>query len=153
MRLQGGEAPSDARIHNIDAVFQILPEPLDGVQLRAGRGPPHEDNVVGDRHALGHVCRGLVQQDTIQTLRLGLTKLVKQNTEALGIEAWELPPERLPSGGFDRRIEPGGLIQRLDDLDRLHAVAGEPPVEGPVQAQARFILAEDAHRWGGRGPP
>ena len=35
MRLQGGEAPSDACSHTIHAAFEILPEPFDGVQLRA----------------------------------------------------------------------------------------------------------------------
>ena len=40
-----------------------------------------------------------------------------------------------------------------DDLERLHAVACEPPVEGQVQAQATFILAEDPPGLVGRLPP
>ena len=145
MRLQGGEAPSDACLHNLKAAFAILPEPLDRVQLRAVRGQPHEDDVVGDRHALGHVRRGLVQPDDVETLRIGLTNLVKQDSEARGVQAGPLPPERLPGRGCDRRLEPVRFLQRLDALERLHAVACEPPVERPVQAQTTFILAEDSH--------
>ena len=153
MRLQGGEAPSDPRLHDSNAVFQVLPEPLDGVQLRAIRGQPHEDDVLRYRHALGHVCRGLVQQDAVETLRIALAKLVKKDAAALGVQAWQLPPERLPGGGFDRRIEPVRLLQRRNNLARLHAVACQPTVEGPVQAQTRFILAEDPHGLVGRLPP
>jgi hypothetical protein len=49
---------------------------------------------------------GLVQQDNVETLPIGLTKLVEKDVEALGVQARQLPPEGLPGGGFDRRIEP-----------------------------------------------
>jgi hypothetical protein len=37
-------------------------------------------------------------------------------------------------------------------LDRRHAIACEAPVEGQVQPQARFILAEDPHELVGPVP-
>ena len=79
-------------------------------------------------------------------------KLVKKDIEAIGVQAGQLPPERLPGSGFDRRLEPVRFLQRLDDLERLHAVACEPPVERQVQAQTTCILAEDSHGLGGRRP-
>ena len=152
MLLQGGEVPSDPRIYDINTAFQLLPEPFDRVQLRAVRGQPHEDDVVWYRHALGHVRRGLGQQDDVATLRIALAKLVQKDAEALGVQVRQLPPEGLPSGGFDRRIQPVRLLERLDNLDRLHAIAREPTVEGQAQAEATFILAEDPHGLVGRVP-
>ena len=89
----------------------------------------------------------------METLRLGLPTLVEQDIAALGVQAGQLPPACLPGGGLDRRTEPVRLLPRLDDLERLDAVAGEPPVQGHVQAQTTFILAEDSHGLGGRLPP
>ena len=103
MLLQGGDAPSAPRIRDINAAFQVLPQPLDRVQLRAVRGQPPEDDVLWDRHTLGHVRRGLVQQNDVQTLCIGLTKLAKKDAEARGIQVRQLPSEGLSSGGFDRR--------------------------------------------------
>jgi len=106
MRLQGGAAPSDPRLHDIHAVVQVLTEPLDGVQCRAIRGQPPQDDVLRYRHALGHVRWGLGQQDEVEALRIVLAKLVKKDAEALGVQAWQRPPESLPGGEFDRCIEP-----------------------------------------------
>jgi hypothetical protein len=99
------------------------------------------------------VRRGLVQQDDGETLRLALATLVKKDAAARGVQAGQLLPASLPGGGFDRRREPVRLLQGLDNLDRLHAVAGEPTVEGHVQAQTTCILAEDPHGLVGRVPP
>jgi len=97
--------------------------------------------------------RGLVQQDNVETLPLGLAKLVQKEAKALGVQVRHLPPEGFPGGGFDRRIEPVRLIERLDDLDRLHTVAGEATVQGQVQASTTFILTEHPHGLVGRLSP
>ena len=151
--LPGGEAPSDARIPNIDAGFQVLPKPLDRGQRRAGRGQPHEDDVVWYGHALGHVRRGVVQQADVQPLCLGLATRGQQETQARGVQAGPCPPEGFACGGLPSGREPGRLLARLADLDRLHAVAGEATGQGPVPASTTVLLTAPPHGVGGRLSP
>ena len=89
--------------------------------------------------------RRLVQENNIETLSIVLAELLQKDAEAVRIEARQLPPEGVPRRGLHGGIEPIRLIQGLDDLERLHAVARQPPVQGQVQAQARFILTEDPY--------
>jgi hypothetical protein len=53
--------------------------PLQDAQLFIGFG-------IRYRHALGHVCRGLVQQDDVETLRIGLANLGQKEAEAIGVQ-------------------------------------------------------------------
>jgi len=152
MWLEPSKARPNLRIHDIDAAFEILPEPLDGVQLRAVREQPRKDDVLRPWDASGHVCWSLVEEDDVETLGIVLPKLLEQATEAVGIQARQLPPEGLARRGFNRRIEPVRGIERLDDLEGLHAIPCEPTVEGQVQAQARFILAKEPYSLVGRLP-
>ena len=71
MLLQGSEVPLDLRIHDINTAFKVLSEPLDGIQLWAVHGQPHEDDVLWYRH----VRWGLVQQDWLNLSR----QLLKQS--------------------------------------------------------------------------
>jgi hypothetical protein len=117
MLLQGTQARPHSGIHNINARFEVLPQPLDGVQLGAVGGSPDEDDVRGQLHTLSDMGWGLVQQDNVQTLRLVLAKLLQKEVEAVGIEAGPLPPEGVASGGVDRRRPPVRRVQRFDDLE------------------------------------
>jgi hypothetical protein len=74
------------------------------------------------------------------------TKLAEKDGEAGGIQAGQLPPEGLARGRFHRGVQPGILVQGRDDLDRLHAIACAPPLEGQRQAEPTCILAEDPDR-------
>jgi hypothetical protein len=92
----------------------------------------------------------LSQEYYIQTLSVVLPQLVKKDGEAVGIEARELPPAGLARGGLDRGLEPVILIERLNDLDRLHPSARETAADRQLQAEPAFVLAEDPHRLRGR---
>ena len=96
---------------------------------------------------MGDMRWGLVQQNNVQTLGIVLAKLVQQETEARGITLGQLPPEGVARGGFDCRRQPGGLVQRLDDLEGLHARARDAATAWEVEAAPAFVLAEDPHRW------
>jgi hypothetical protein len=139
-------------IEDIDPMLQVLPEALDRVQLGTVRGQPSQDDVFRDRDAPRHLGRSLIQEDNVQPLGIVLTKFVQQEIETVGIEAGPLPPEGVAGGGLDRRRQPIRLVQGLDHLYRLHAVACEPPMDRQVQTEACFILAEDPYRLVGRLP-
>jgi hypothetical protein len=141
--LEGGETRSDAGIQDVKAAFEVLPQAFDRMQRGAGGGPPHEDDVLRHLDALGHMRWRLIQQDDGETLRIGLAKLVETETEALGIQGRQLPPEGLARGGLDRGLEPVRLVEGRDNLDGLHAITRQPTLEGQGQAQPRFILAAD----------
>ena len=132
MRLQGRAGPSKPRLHDLNAALQILPEPFDRVPLRTVGWQPHENDVLGYGHALGPMRRGLVQPDNVATCPLGLATLVQKEAKALGVQVRQFPPEGFPGGGCDRRIQPVGLLEGLDDLDWLHAGAREAVVEGQM---------------------
>ena len=53
-------ARPDEPIIYVNAAFEVLPEPLDRVQLWAIGGQPHQDNVLRDCDALRDMRRGLV---------------------------------------------------------------------------------------------
>src|SRR5262245_39918253 len=95
---------------------------------------------------MGDMRWGLVQQKNVQTLGIVLATLVQKETEARGIKLGQLPPEGVARGGFDCRIQPGGLVQRLDDLEGLHAIARDAATDWEVEAYPAFGLADDPHR-------
>jgi hypothetical protein len=88
---------------------------------------------------------GLVEEDDIETLGIVLPKLPQKDGEAIGIQARQLPPEGVPRRGFHRGIAPVILVEGLNDLEGLHAVARQPTREGHVQAQTTCILAKHPH--------
>ena len=149
MLLQGGEARSDQRIPDIQAALAIFPEALHRGQLGTIGRPPHNNDVLRPRDALCPVRWSLVQEHTVETCRIMLAQLAEKDGAAGGIEAGQRPPEGVPRGGLHGGIEPVRLLQGLHNLDRLHAVAREPPVDGPVHAQRALVLAEDPPRLGG----
>jgi hypothetical protein len=89
--------------------------------------------------------RSLIQADTVQALRILLAKRLQQDGEAVGLEAGPRPPRGLPRGGLHGGLEPVILVEGLDDLDRLHAVACEATLDGQVQTKATVSLTEDPH--------
>jgi hypothetical protein len=97
-------------------------------------------------HTLGAMGWGLVSQDTVPTLSLGWAKLMQPAGEAVGLEAGPLPPEGVAGGGFDRRLQPGRLVQRCNDLEGLHAQACHAATGREMEAQAAFVVAENPHR-------
>jgi hypothetical protein len=116
----------------------------------AGGRPPHQDDILRHRDALGHMRWGLRPESNRETLRIVLANPVEKDSDAGGIEARPLPPAGLPQGGLHGGIAPGHLLQGLDALHRRPTVARKPPVAGPVQAQTALVLAADAHRLGRR---
>ena len=89
---------------------------------------------------------GLVQQDNVETLRLVLAKLLQKEAEAVGIEAGPLPPEGGAARGFDGCVQPVRLVQRVDDLEGLHAKACHAAPRRKLEAQPAFVMAENPHR-------
>ena len=145
MLLQGAEARSDLAIEDIDAPLEVLPEALDRVQLGAIGWQPHQDNVVRYLDALRHMRWGLIQQNDIETLGIVLTQPPEEDTETVGIQAWQFPPEGVPCGGLHGGIQPVIFIERLHNLERFDPIAGEPTAERQVEPEPAFVLAEDPH--------
>jgi len=58
--------------------FEILLEPLDGVQRGTVGRQPDEDDVLGPLHTLGHVRWGLTQEDKVETLGIMLGPFVQK---------------------------------------------------------------------------
>ena len=159
MLLQGAQARPHTGIHDINACFEVLPQPLDGVQLGAVGGQPYQHDVFRHLDALCPMRGGLVQQDNVQTLCIVLAKLLQKEGEAIGIEAGPLPPEGVAGPGFDGCLQPVRLVQRFDDLEGLHAKAGHAATRREMEAQPAFVMAAPPHRrvrrlpaYGGDGP-
>jgi hypothetical protein len=152
MRLQGTQARPHPRIHDVNAAFEILPEPLDRMQCGAIGRQPDEDDVLGPLDALGDMRRGLVQQDDVETLRIMLGKFVQKKGKAGGIQAGQFPPKRVARGGFDRGREPVRFVEWLDNLYRFDPAICEPTADGQVEPEATFLLAEEPYRLVGRLP-
>jgi len=143
---QGLQTGPDLGISTVDAILEVLPQPFDWIQFRAVDRQGNEDHILRDLHALRGMCWGLIEEHDIQTLCIVAPKLPQEGREALRIDGREFPPEGLASGGFDGRIEPIVFIQGLDQLEGLHPAPGEAATGRQMQAQAAFILAEQAHR-------
>ena len=131
---------------DLEPALQVFPEALHWVQRGTVGWQPHEDDVLRYRDARRHMRRGVVQQDEVETRGVVLATLVEKHGEAVGLEAGPLPPAGFARRGFHGGREPLRLVQGLNDLDGLHAIARQPPVERQVQAQTTFIVAEDSHR-------
>jgi hypothetical protein len=84
----------------------------------------------------------LIEEDDIATLGIALAKLMEKDSEAVRIQAGQLPPADLPCGRFNGRIKPVILVEGGDNLERLHAIAREPTPERQVQTEPACILAE-----------
>lgn len=66
-------------------IFQVLPQPLDWVQLRAVRGQEDQLNVVWNRKGLGFVEPPVVQNQDIQALREPARESIKKVLESVAI--------------------------------------------------------------------
>jgi len=144
--LEGGGTRSDAGIQDVDAAFQVLPQAFDRISLGAVGGQPHQDDVLRHLDAPGDMRRRLIQDHDVEAIGIMLTQLAEKDGAADGIQAGQLPPEGLARGRFHRCVQPVILVQGRDDLDRLHALACQPLLEGQMQAEPTFILAEDPDR-------
>ena len=85
----------------------------------------------------------LSEEHDVEVVGIVRANLPQKAGEAGGLQAGQLPPEGRPRGRFHRGVQPGILVQGLDDLEWLHAIAWEPPVDGEGQAEPAFIRAED----------
>jgi hypothetical protein len=146
MFLQGPEARSALAMEAIDATVPILPEALHWLQRRAVGGQLHPHHMCWDFHALRHLRWRVVEEADLATLRLGLAPLPPQTRAAVRSQAGPRPPAGRPRGGLPRGIAPVRLLQGCDPRDRLHPRARQPPLHGPVQAQAPCILTKAPYR-------
>jgi hypothetical protein len=85
----------------------------------------------------------LIQEQGVEAVGIVLAKLAEKHSETVSIQVEQLPPEGIAGGRVHHGVQQVILVQGLDDLDRLHAIAGEPPGERQMQAELAFSLVED----------
>ena len=87
----------------------------------------------------------------MQALREGLRKGIDEELGHLGVQRWQLEAEAMARGRLDRAIDIEPLEDLLDGPNGLHPPGGEPAAADGQEAEAAFVLAEDAHGAGSGG--
>jgi hypothetical protein len=97
-----------------ERVFEVAPDPFDGVELWTLGRQEHETHVFREGQTLGGMRPTVVQQQAIQALRDGLRKGIDEELEHLSVQIRQLEEEAIACG-------------RLDRAYGLHPAGGEPP--------------------------
>jgi hypothetical protein len=131
----------------LEPLAHVLPDPLDGIELRTVRRQPEKHDVVGDDERAGDVRGGTVDHQHVHALAVDAGELVDEYLEAGRIQRRHLEEERLSRGGLGRAEEPEGLVAGQDQLVRLHPRRGDEAARDAfVQAETGFVLDEEPHR-------
>jgi len=135
-----------------ERVFEVAPDPFNGVELRTIGWQEHESHIFRESQALGNMRPTVVEQEEMQAVRKGLRKALEEELEHVGVQIRQLEEEVLACGRLDGAIDIEPLEAVLDRPNRLYPAGGEPPPADGQEAEAAFVLAEDADgaRIGGR---
>jgi hypothetical protein len=126
-----------------ERVFQVAPDPLNGVQLGTIGRQENEANVVRDGELPGRMGATIIQQQEIEAVGEDLREQVDDDLEALRIQIRQFQAEPVTRGRLPRPIHVEPLEDMLDGANRLHAAGGEAPVADRQETEAAFILAKD----------
>ncbi len=142
LRVQSGEVEPRER------VFQVTPDPLDGVQLGAVRRQGYQAHVGWGRKPLGGMRATIIQQQEIEAVRKGRREGLDEELEAFGVQTGQFEKEPVACRRLHRAIDVEPFEDMLHAPDGLHTARGEAPTADGQQPEATFILAEDPDRPG-----
>jgi hypothetical protein len=126
-------------------IFEITPDPLNRVQLRAIRRQPHTAEIVRPAEALRGVSTTIIQEEEIQAVGERLGEGLDEELEHLRIQMRQFQEEPVASRGLHGALDVEPLKDVLHWPDGLHTTRGEAPAADREQAEAAFILAEHSN--------
>ena len=95
-------------------IFQVAPDPLNRVQLRAIRWQEEQMYVFRQGEPLGCMCPTVVQQEDIQAVGKGLREGINEELKHCGVQIGQLQKEPVPCGGLHGTIDIEPLEGMLD---------------------------------------
>src|ERR687891_111992 len=76
-----------------ERVFEVTPDPLDGVQLGAVRWQEYQTYVGGEREPPGGVRATIVQEQEVEAIRKGRREGIDEELEAVGVQRGQFEKE------------------------------------------------------------
>jgi hypothetical protein len=126
-----------------ERIFEVTPDPLNGVQLRTIGRQEHEAHVGREGEPLGGMGPAVIQEQEIEAVREGLGEGVQEDLEALCVEIRQLQEEPVARRRLHGAVNIPPLENMLDRANRLHAARGEASTADGQEAEAAFVLTKD----------
>jgi hypothetical protein len=136
------------KLEPCERVFQITPDPLDGVQLGAVWWQEHQAYVGGECEPPGGMRATVVQEQEVEAVRKGGREGIDEELEAGGIQVGQFEKEPVAGRRLHRAIDVEPFEDMLHAPDGLHAIGREAPPANGQEAEATFVLAKDPDRGG-----
>ena len=133
-------------------VFQILPEPLNRIKLRAVRRQKREFDVARNREFIGLMELAVIQNHDVLALGKRLRKPIQEVLEADAVQTLVFGEKPLAGFWLNGSVEIKVVVGRLRGLDRLYTRQGNSMPNRGHQSNPALILAEQAHGPAGIGP-
>jgi hypothetical protein len=127
-------------------IFEMPPQPLDGIELGAGGRLKDESEVFGDFERLSAMEGSLIQEHDIKCVRECLSKFVNKGLETGGVEMRDVEKEALSRLGLDGTIEIKISVFLLKGGDGLNAFGRNDAAQNRHEPESAFVLREDFNR-------
>jgi hypothetical protein len=123
-------------------IFEVAPDPLDGVQLGTVGEQAHETHVSREQEPLSGMRATIVEEQEIQAVRESCREGVDEDLEAFRVQIGPFKEEPLAGGGLHGAIDIEPRKDVLDCANGLNAMSGEAPAADRQEAEAAFVLTE-----------
>jgi hypothetical protein len=133
----------------------ILPDPLGRVELGTARRLKEQRDVGGQLQTLGRMGAGVVQQQNVEALGVGLGELVEEDLHVGRVELRQNQPEGIAGIRVNTAIQPTAAVLILGFTDWLDPTGGDAPAADGTQVPAALVLGKDPNwqsvaRWNTR---
>jgi hypothetical protein len=97
-----------------EPVFEIAPEPLDGIEFRCVRRKKHQADIGGQPQRLGFVKGPVVQQEQMEASGSQSGEVIEEELKALSIQERQFQKEALSRQWFDCPVQ----VETLEAIRR-----------------------------------
>jgi hypothetical protein len=125
-------------------VFEVPPEPFEGIQLGRIRGKEEQPDIARQTKSLGFGKGPVVKQEEGEAGGVSGGEVREEELKALGIEERQFQKEALARQGVDGPVE-GETREAVGCRDeRLDPTGGDAAAQDGQQAAAAFVLGPQA---------
>ncbi len=112
-------------------LLQILPHPLDRINLRRVRWLEQQDDILRNTQPLGRMTPRVIEQQHVERVRPRPRKLIEQAVDVVLIELGQAEQAAVTTSGRDGAIQGDVLAAVVGAANRLHAARRTtPPSDG-----------------------